>query len=566
MRSPTLNHSPRVWRRCIRPTPQRLTTWGVCHALVGEIERAGGEVLLGHAVSGIAQGPHGVTVAHGSLLRTFDRLVVCAGLQGDRVAQLAGLSADLRIIPFRGEYYVVLWRGGRPGARRDSIRYPTLRYPFLGVHLTRDVGDGVHVGPNAVLGLALEGYRRRDIKPADVARMAAWPGMWRLAGMHWRYGVGEMASSLSKRRYLAQVRKYLPDLETDDLVASGAGVRAQAVDRHGQMVDDFVLQDAGRIFLGSKRPVTRGHLEPGHCPAHRLSHVGGDVVTETAQAAVKFLLAEAQRRLRTREAFGEWGAALHAAGGGLNQGTPRHPTSRARLGGVTLVEEFNLSLRHLRRQRDVEVGSAEVTIPLRDLVRETQPSRKTLGMISPMVISSQVAGERVHFVERARFGPHSALERGVFEAAVERAVDAGDGQRVAPVSAPRLARGIGKSCVRARGHPVVGTHARAVVEEEVAVVDAGIDEELPHYARALFEAAVGPIELAQQAEEQFGVEVLAGLVGDGDVFGDGDGPVRAENMAALGLGGDGVWRSGRELERLRAFAGKVARTGGVSVA
>ena len=221
--------------------------------MVGEIERAGGEVLLGHAVSGIAQGPHGVTVAHGSLLRTFDRLVVCAGLQGDRVAQLAGLSADLRIIPFRGEYYALC---GEAADRVRGMIYPVpdARYPFLGVHLTRDVGDGVHVGPNAVLGLALEGYRRRDIKPADVARMAAWPGMWRLAGMHWRYGVGEMASSLSKRRYLAQVRKYLPDLETDDLVASGAGVRAQAVDRHGQMVDDFVLQDAGRIFLVRNAP------------------------------------------------------------------------------------------------------------------------------------------------------------------------------------------------------------------------------------------------------------------------------------------------------------------------
>ncbi len=131
---------------------------------------------------------------------------------------------------------------------------PDPRYPFLGVHLTRDVTNGVHVGPNAVLGLALEGYRRQDINPVDLAHIAAWPGMWRLAGMHWRYGMGEMASSVSKRRYLSQVRKYLPDLDANDLVASGAGVRAQAVDRRGQMVDDFVLQDAGRIFLVRNAP------------------------------------------------------------------------------------------------------------------------------------------------------------------------------------------------------------------------------------------------------------------------------------------------------------------------
>jgi L-2-hydroxyglutarate oxidase LhgO len=225
----------------------------ICNALVGEIEHGGGEVLLGRPVTGIAESSNGVDISVGVERRRFDRAIVCAGLQGDRLARMTGQLADLRIIPFRGEYWAL-----RPEARHRvrGMIYPVPdpRYPFLGVHLTRDVGDGVHVGPNAVLALALEGYRRRDVEPSELLQIASWPGMWRLAGAHWRYGFGELARSFSKRRYLTEVRKYLPSLELGDLVPSGAGVRAQAVDRQGQLVDDFVLQDAGRIFLVRNAP------------------------------------------------------------------------------------------------------------------------------------------------------------------------------------------------------------------------------------------------------------------------------------------------------------------------
>jgi L-2-hydroxyglutarate oxidase LhgO len=225
----------------------------VCEALVGEIVRAGGEVRLKSRVTAIRPTATGAEVSVGDERHTFDRLVVCAGLQSDRVAQMAGLSADPMIVPFRGEYYAL-----RPETT-DLVRgmvypVPDPRYPFLGVHLTRDIDDGVHVGPNAVMALALEGYRRSDVNVADLARIAAWPGTWRLARDHWRYGIRELASSLSKRRYLAEVRKYLPALQLEDLVAAGAGVRAQAVDKRGKLLDDFLLQDIGNITLVRNAP------------------------------------------------------------------------------------------------------------------------------------------------------------------------------------------------------------------------------------------------------------------------------------------------------------------------
>jgi L-2-hydroxyglutarate oxidase len=226
---------------------------GVCDALVTEISRAGGTVELRTPVTAAAQLPAGVEVWSGQRRWTFDRLIGCAGLRSDQLAAQLGRPGDLRIIPFRGEYYEL-----RPQVR-DRVRgmvypVPDPRYPFLGVHLTRDVHDGVHVGPNAVLALSLEGYRWRDVSARDLAGIAAWPGMRRLAREHWRSGMSEMAGSIFKRRYLARVRAYLPGLELADLLPATAGVRAQAVRRDGSLVDDFVLESAGRVLLVRNAP------------------------------------------------------------------------------------------------------------------------------------------------------------------------------------------------------------------------------------------------------------------------------------------------------------------------
>ena len=226
---------------------------GMCQALAGEITAAGGTIHLGTRVRSIAEGAFAAEVTSDAGTRTFDQLIVCAGLTGDSLAAQLGGLADMRIIPFRGEYYEL-----RPAAR-DRVKgmvypVPDPRYPFLGVHLTRDIDDGVHVGPNAVLALALEGYRWRDVRLGDLRDIARWPGTPRLIRQHWRYGLKEMSDSLVKRRYLANVRRYLPDMQPGDMVRSTAGVRAQAVRRDGSLVDDFVLQSTDRVMLVRNAP------------------------------------------------------------------------------------------------------------------------------------------------------------------------------------------------------------------------------------------------------------------------------------------------------------------------
>jgi (S)-2-hydroxyglutarate dehydrogenase len=243
---------------------------GMCRALAEEITSAEGTIRLGTRIRSVSEGAFGVTVVSedsggsggsggsgvdgsGGHESTFDQLIVCAGLTGDSLAAQVGGLADMRIVPFRGEYYEL-----RPGAR-DRVKgmvypVPDPRYPFLGVHLTRDVHDGVHVGPNAVLALALEGYRWRDVSLRDLRGVARWPGTARLIRQHWRYGLKEMADSLVKTRYLANVRKYLPDMQPADMVRSTAGVRAQAVRRDGSLVDDFVLQSTDRVMLVRNAP------------------------------------------------------------------------------------------------------------------------------------------------------------------------------------------------------------------------------------------------------------------------------------------------------------------------
>jgi (S)-2-hydroxyglutarate dehydrogenase len=226
---------------------------GMCEELAKIISAQGGKVLLGTPVTGVQETASGAQVWSNGEAFEFDQLIVCAGLNGDSFAERLGLLGDLRIMPFRGEYYELA-----PQAR-DRVRgmvypVPDPRYPFLGVHLTRQVDDTVHVGPNAVLALALEGYHWSDVSVHDVARMARWPGAWQLARRNWRSGVREVAGSLSKRRYLASVRTYLPDLQLPDLRKSTSGVRAQAVRRDGSLEDDFVLQSEGRVLLVRNAP------------------------------------------------------------------------------------------------------------------------------------------------------------------------------------------------------------------------------------------------------------------------------------------------------------------------
>ena len=218
----------------------------VTRRLAAEAAALGADIRTGAPVRAITQDGGGVAVrANGDRL-AFDQLVICGGLHTDRLARLAGHEDDPRVVPFRGEYYELA-----PG-RRDLVNglvypVPDPRYPFLGVHLTRRVDGGVLVGPNAVLALAREGYRWRDLRPGDLAETLAWPGFRRMAARHWRTGVREVIGSLSRRAFCGAARRYVPELQPSDLLRARSGVRAQAVARDGTLVDDFRISRQGRV-------------------------------------------------------------------------------------------------------------------------------------------------------------------------------------------------------------------------------------------------------------------------------------------------------------------------------
>jgi len=210
----------------------------VAVAMASEVEAAGGQVLVSTEVTGLGREGGRIIVSAGARRQAVDRLVLCGGLDADRLARLADGRDGPRIVPFRGEYMQV-----RP-PKQDLVRgmvypVPDPRYPFLGVHFTRRVNGSLEVGPNAVLALRREGYRRSDVSWRDVRDIAAWPGAWRLARRHWRTGIKEVRGSMSVTAYMRDAQRYVPAIGAGDVVRGGAGVRAQAVERDGTLVDDF---------------------------------------------------------------------------------------------------------------------------------------------------------------------------------------------------------------------------------------------------------------------------------------------------------------------------------------
>ena len=225
----------------------------VSQAYGEDVVKAGGTIELGFAVDGISQTGSGVQVRSGGRLLEFDRLVICAGLQSDVVARWAGDDAGPAIVPFRGEYFRL--RPERSYLCRGLIYpVPDPDYPFLGVHFTKRVGGSVDVGPNAVLAFAREGYRRSTIRPRELAAVLAWPGFRRLAAKHWRMGLEEMVGSLSKRVYLRRAQAYVPEVTVQDIVPAPAGIRAQALDADGSLVDDFRISTLDRVTAVRNAP------------------------------------------------------------------------------------------------------------------------------------------------------------------------------------------------------------------------------------------------------------------------------------------------------------------------
>lgn len=237
---------------------------GVCRVLADLVVAGGGELVLGAEVEAVRADPTGVTVETSAGTLRADDLVACAGLHSDRIARLAGVEPGVRIVPFRGEYFELAPRAVHL-VRGLVYPVPDPDLPFLGVHLTRMFDGTVHAGPNAVLALAREGYTWGTVKPRDVADLARWPGTWRLARSWWRTGIDEVARSLSRGRFLRSLQVLVPELTDADIVPTHAGVRAQAVDRSGALVDDFLLRRGPRQLhvLNAPSPAATAALEIG---------------------------------------------------------------------------------------------------------------------------------------------------------------------------------------------------------------------------------------------------------------------------------------------------------------
>jgi (S)-2-hydroxyglutarate dehydrogenase len=239
------------------PTTSIVDFAEVTQALAADAVAAGAKILLGQEVIGLRSTDTEVVVtartAGGTYQEAFDQVIACGGLQSDRLAELAGDGPEPVIMPFRGEYYAL-----KPERRAlvNGLVYPVPdpRYPFLGVHITPRVDGEVFVGPNAVLALAREGYTWRTFSARDVSEIARTPAFWRFARQHWRTGIREMYGSLSKRRFMAGARAYVPEMSDDDVVAGTAGVRAQALEADGALVDDFRISIRDHIVLLRNAP------------------------------------------------------------------------------------------------------------------------------------------------------------------------------------------------------------------------------------------------------------------------------------------------------------------------
>jgi len=226
----------------------------ITEAMAQDVRAAGGRILLGQEVTALVEEAGKVRVITPYLEEDFDRVIACAGLQSDIVAQLVGADRDPKILPFRGEYWT-LSAEANDLCRGMIYPVPDPRFPFLGVHFTRGVYDDVHLGPSAVPALAREGYNWRTISVRDTWESLTWPGAGSLFRKHWYMGVDEVSASLIKRRYFNKARRFVPELKMKDMVAkSAAGVRAQAWGRDGSLLDDFAVDQVGRVTVLRNAP------------------------------------------------------------------------------------------------------------------------------------------------------------------------------------------------------------------------------------------------------------------------------------------------------------------------
>jgi len=244
----------------------------VARAYVRLIERSGGAVRTGARVLGIRASAGAVMITTASGTIEVGGLVNCGGLQADRVARMAGVDPQVQIVPFRGEY-CELAPSARNLVARPIYPVPNPAFPFLGVHFTPRLDGRVEAGPNAVLAWHREGYRPGSFSARDAAELLSYPGFWRFAARHWRLGLAEMGRSWSRTQFVHALQKLVPAVRAEDLVEGGSGVRAQAVDRKGQLVSDFLFAEGERSLhvLNAPSPAATASLAIGRVIAERLA-------------------------------------------------------------------------------------------------------------------------------------------------------------------------------------------------------------------------------------------------------------------------------------------------------
>ena len=248
----------------------------VAQAMADDVEKLGGVIMTGRPVTGLAVRAEsiGVRTSLGELTAT--RVLTCAGLHSDRVAGLSGAPEEPRIVPFRGDYWQL--RPDRRHLARNLIYpVPDPKFPFLGVHFTRRIGDGaIWLGPNAVLALAREGYRRWHVRPGDLAQTLAYPGFRRMARTYWRTGLAEVYRDVSKRAFVAACQRFVPGLEPGDVIPGPSGVRAQSVAGDGRLVDDFSFNVQDKRLM---------HVRNAPSPAATSSLAIGELIADEWERA-----------------------------------------------------------------------------------------------------------------------------------------------------------------------------------------------------------------------------------------------------------------------------------------
>ncbi len=248
----------------------------VANALADEIISTEGEVSTGTQVRRIHRRGDGFTVETSSGELRAGHLVNCAGLQSDRIARMCGLDPEVRIVPFRGEYRQL------KADRRHLVRHliypvPDPRFPFLGVHFTRTIAGEVEVGPNALPAWSRAAYRHWSFNLRDALETATYGGSWKLARKYWATGLIEMRRSFSRKAFAAALRRLVPDLRAEDLEPAGAGVRAQAVDSCGRLIDDFRIVESETMLhvLNAPSPAATASLAIGRALADRAARLFG---------------------------------------------------------------------------------------------------------------------------------------------------------------------------------------------------------------------------------------------------------------------------------------------------